>query len=61
MQPILEYASIVWSPHMVKEIKRLESIQNCAARWACGSRWLPDTLRWSVPTSDCILKLHRLP
>ena len=58
VRPILEYASIVWSPHTAKEIKRLESIQNRAAHWACGSRWLPDTLRWSVSTSDCILKLH---
>ena len=58
VRPILEYASIVWSPHTAKEIKRLESIQNRAARWACGSRWLLDTLCWSVSTSDCILKLH---
>ena len=58
VRPILEYASIVWSPHMAKEIKRLESIQNRAAHWACGSCWLPDILRWSVSTSDCILKLH---
>ena len=58
VQPILEYASIIWFPHTAKEIKKLESIQNRAARWACGIHWLPDTLHWSVPTSDCILKLH---
>ena len=37
--PVLDYASAVWNPHTLKSISALEKIQNCGARWVCGSRY----------------------
>lgn len=34
VRPILEYASPVWSPYQVKEVKALEGIQRRASRLA---------------------------
>ena len=34
IRPQLEYASVVWNPHLQKDIKKLERIQRAATRWA---------------------------
>ena len=36
MRPTLEYATPAWSPHTKKDIKNIESVQRCAARFVCG-------------------------
>ena len=36
--PILEYAPLVWSPFLVKDIVRLEKVQRRASRLALGQR-----------------------
>ena len=56
--PTLEYAAVVWSPHTKGDIKLLESLQNRAARWICGSRWSPRTNSWTVSSSDCCSQLN---
>ncbi|KAI8515244.1 hypothetical protein Bbelb_078350 [Branchiostoma belcheri] len=33
VRPIVEFASPVWDPHIVKDINRLEQVQRRAARW----------------------------
>ena len=35
--PILDYASVIWDPHLVKDIKQLESVQTFACRLATRS------------------------
>ena len=47
VHPILEYAAVVWCPHAKGDINLLESIQGWAARWICGSRWMP-TDSWTI-------------
>ena len=37
VRPSLEYAAVVCNPHSTKDINSLESLQNRAARWICGS------------------------
>ena len=34
IRPQLEYASVVWNPHLQKDIKKIERIQRAATRWA---------------------------
>ena len=41
IRPTIEYAAVVWNPHNHGDIKLLESLQNRAACWICGSRWCP--------------------
>ena len=55
VRPILEYATVVWCPHMhaTGDIKLLESFQGRAARWICGSRWRSATSSWTISTHDC--------
>ena len=36
VRPSLEYACTVWNPHTVSNKSTVESVQRCAARWACG-------------------------
>ena len=36
----------------------LESVQRCAARWACGSCWSPMQNRWSKSSDDCLHELY---
>ena len=38
VRPNLEYAVQVWNPHLAKDIKKLESVQNFALRM-CMKRW----------------------
>ena len=33
IRPTLEYASVVWNPHLQKDINKLERIQRAATRW----------------------------
>ena len=33
----LEYASIVWDPHLVKDVNKLEAVQRRAARFVCSN------------------------
>ena len=33
-QPKLEYASPIWNPHTITQIKHFEKVQHCAARFA---------------------------
>ena len=33
IRPKLEYAAVVWSPHLKKHIKKLERVQRAATRW----------------------------
>lgn len=33
IRPILEYAAVVWSPHLKKHINKLEKVQRAATRW----------------------------
>ena len=58
VRPTLEYAAVVWSPHTKGDIKLLESLQNRAACWICGSRWSPQTNSWTVSSSDCCSQLN---
>ena len=32
----LEYASVVWDPHLAKDVKKLEAVQRRAARFVCA-------------------------
>jgi len=58
VRPILEYALLVWCLHTSKDISQLESIQQCATRWVCGSlRWNPDTWSWSKSLASCLQEL----
>ena len=51
--PILDYASIVWDPHLVKDIKQLESVQTFACRVATRS-WSASSHCNCVILSPCL-------
>ena len=51
VRPLLEYAAAVWYPHTSGDVKLLESLQNRAAQWICGSHWSPPTNSWTIPSS----------
>jgi len=36
VRPLVEYASVVWDPHYVTQIKKLEMVQRSAARFVCN-------------------------
>ena len=36
VRPILEYANVVWSPYMIKDIKRIEDVQRCFTKYIVG-------------------------
>ena len=38
MRPTLEYAAVVWSPHLKKHVKKIEKIQRAATRWVSRLR-----------------------
>ena len=38
--PLMQYACPVWLPHYSKDLRLLESVQNRAARWVCGARFI---------------------
>ena len=38
VRPILEYASLVWSPHLAKDIHEIEKVQRRASRITLGQR-----------------------
>jgi len=62
VRPIMEYACTVWSPYTAKDISLLEAVQKRALRWACGSRWDPSALSWTIPHNVChkLLNVPRL-
>ncbi len=33
IRPTLQYAAVVWNPHLKKHIKKLEKVQSAATRW----------------------------
>ena len=33
VHPILEYASSVWDPHLIKDSDQIEKVQRAAAQW----------------------------
>ena len=59
VRPLLEFACTVWNPHTAVDKATLESVQLCAACWACGSRWSPMQNRWSKSSDDCLHELRR--
>ena len=65
VKPQLEYASDVWNPHYVGDIKELEKVQRRAARWVLNDYgWFSSVylmlnqLSWPTLQSHC--KLSRL-
>jgi len=45
VRPLLEYASPIWSPHLVKDIKRLEKVQRLFSKTILSCRHLPYATR----------------
>ena len=37
VRPQLEFASVVWDPHMKAQISQIEQVQRRAARWTAGN------------------------
>ncbi len=33
IRPTLEYAAVVWNPHLKKHIEKIEKVQRAATRW----------------------------
>ena len=50
--PILEYASPVWDPHLVKDRDQIEKVQRAAARWVSSD------YRWSSSVTSMLNLLH---
>ncbi len=38
LRPTLEYAAVVWNPHLKKHIEKLEKVQRAATRWVPSLR-----------------------
>ncbi len=38
IHPTLEYAAVVWNPHLKKHIEKLEKVQRAATRWVPSLR-----------------------
>ena len=71
VQPKLEYAAPIWSPHSKLQINQIEKVQRTAARWTCR-RWrntssgdeMLDELEW--PSLDAqrdqssLLRFHKI-
>ncbi len=38
LRPTLEYAAVVWSPHLKKHIKKIEKVQRAVSRWVPSLR-----------------------
>ena len=55
--PLMQYACPVWLPHYKKDLQLLESVQNRAARWICGARFILPTYAWSPPSRVCMSTL----
>ena len=59
VRPILEYASPVWSPHLVKDIDLVESVQRSFTRYLPGLKGKGYSERLKILTADS-LELRRL-
>ena len=58
VRPTVEYAAVAWCPHYNCDTKLIESLQNRAARWICGSYWSPPTNSWTTSSNDCCSQLN---
>ncbi len=38
IRPTLEYAAVVWNPHLKKHVEKLEKVQRAATRWVPSLR-----------------------
>ena len=38
IRPTLEYAAVVWNPHLKKHVKKIEKVQRAATRWVPSLR-----------------------
>ncbi len=38
IRPTLEYAAVVWNPHLKKHVKKLQKVQRVATRWVPNLR-----------------------
>ncbi len=45
IRPTLEYAAVVWNPHLKKHIEKLEKVQRAATRWVPSLRDLSNEER----------------
>ena len=55
IRPVLEYGSCVWSPHLLKDIKRIECIQRRATKLVPGLSEMSyiDKMKWlGIPTLE---------
>ena len=52
VRPILEYASPVWDPHLVKVRDQIEKVQQAAARWVSSD------YHWSSSVSSMLSLLN---
>ena len=52
VRPILEYASPVWNPHLIKDSDQIEKIQRTAARWVTSD------YGWSGSVTVMLNNLH---
>ena len=57
--PILDYCSVVWSPHEITDIKRIESVQRMFTKRLAGYSELSYSDRL-VKAGLCSLELRRL-
>ena len=57
--PILEHDSQVWNPSTQKNSKKLETVQLHAAHWLTSSHFNQHTFKWSKPSLECCIDLHR--
>ena len=59
VRPLLEYCSVIWSPHYVCDINKIESVQRRFTKRLNGLRDLPYSVRISKLNDDT-LELRRL-
>ena len=59
VQPQLEYAASVWTPHLKSQILKIEKVQTRAARWVVD-KWIPQTNSWSKTYDGCLNVLRWL-
>ncbi len=53
IRPTLEYAAVVWNPHLKRHIEKLEKVQRAATRWVPSLRDLSyeeRLMKFQLPT-----------
>ena len=58
VRPCMEYACVVWNPHIAKDCALLDTVQNRAARWVKKSLWDSATLKWTKSSRDCVSDIN---